>query len=303
MIFQYVKNETFVIVESLIKIKPRKNKVKVGKNMNKFVDFMIKFNKKINKDNVFGLSNELTYKIVLSIFPFLIFLMSLLGFINIKIDNLILEFSNTVPQQLLGIFNTFVQEVFYEKHVEIMSISLLLSIYSASSGFRAIMKGINKAHRQKEKRGFFVTSLISVGLVFLFTIVIIFSLILSISSEFLISILKSSQIFDFHFDSIFRILKYATLSIILFFTVTLIYKFSCCKKVKFKNIFPGVSFTVILWIISSKLYTIYIEKFPDYSKIYGSIGSVFVLLVWLDMMSQLLLIGSEINAFIEIKNF
>ncbi len=267
--------------------------------MKKFINFVTTLGKKIKKDNIAELSNELTYKIILSIFPFLTFLMSLLGFINIKIDKLVLEISNTIPQQLLGIFNTFVQEVFYEKHVSIMSISILLSIYSASSGFTAIMKGINRSYEQEEKRNFIVVHLISVSFVFLFAIAIVSSIILSISNEFISDTLQSYQFFGAQFISVFKILKYAALLIILFFTVIFIYKFSCCKKTKLKNIMPGALFTVLLWITSSKLYSIYIENFSNYSKIYGSIGIIFILLVWINMISLFLLIGSEINALLK----
>lgn len=100
-----------------------------------------------------------------NVLPFLTFLMSLLGFINIKADKLVSEFASILPQQFLGIFDTFVHEVFYEKYGSILSISFLISIYSASSGFRAIIKGINKAHEQEEKRNFVVVHLISMGLI------------------------------------------------------------------------------------------------------------------------------------------
>lgn len=267
--------------------------------MKKFINFIIILNKKIKKDNIAGLSNELTYKIILSIFPFLTFLMSLLGFINIKIDELIPELSNIMPQQFLGIFNAFIQEVFYEQHASIMSISILLSIYSASSGFGAVIKGINRSYEQEEKRNFIIVQLISIFLVFLFAVAIISSVVLSISSEFIANALQSYQIFGVQFINVFKILKYVALFTILFFTVIFIYKFSCCKKIKFKNIIPGVLFTTVLWVTSSKLYSIYIENFSNYSKIYGSIGSIFILLVWLNMISTFLLIGSEINSLLE----
>ena len=270
--------------------------------MKKIVSFVMSINKKIQKDNVMGLANELTYKILLSSFPFLTFLMSLLGFMNLKIDKFLLEFSDMMPEQLMGVFNVFVKEVLYERNVSILSISLLISIYSSSGGFRSFMRGINRAYRVEKKRNFFVRQLVSIGLVFIFVIAIVSSLALSVSGEFISNVFGTDQIFGMQFGVTFSILKYIVLLVILFLIIALIYKFSCCKKIRFKNIIPGAVFTVLLWIISSKLYGIYIENFTNYSKIYGSIAGVFILLIWLNMISLLLLIGVEINIFLENRN-
>ncbi|MCL2311451.1 MAG: YihY/virulence factor BrkB family protein [Firmicutes bacterium] len=267
--------------------------------MKNFLNFIKMFIKKFNEDNVLGLSNELTYKIMLSSFPFLAFFLSFLGVVNLKIDKLVSEFSSVIPNKLLNIFHIFMKEVLDQKNFSIMSISLLISIYSASSGFRSIIKGVNRAYEQKGKRNFIVKNFVSVGLVFLFALAVISSLILSISSEFIINILGNFEILGFRFGFAFKILKYIMLFVILFFTVTLIYKFSCYKKLKVKDTIPGALFTVLLWLISSKLYTIYVENFTNYSKIYGAIAGIFILLIWLNMISILILVGCEINALID----
>ena len=271
--------------------------------MQKFIQFILKLIKKIQKDRIFSLANELTYKLILAIFPFITFLMTLLGFFNIKIDRLITEAAGLLPPQLVGILETFLTEVLNQQHISLLSISLIVSIYSASSGFKAVINGINHAYEQKETRGFVKIRLISLGLVFLFALSIISSLILLIYGDFIISIISSHHYFSENYlMHLLNSLKFIAAIFILLVTVTLIYKFTCSKKVSFKNIIPGSIFTVALWVISSKAYSIYVESFANYSKVYGSIGNIFILLIWLNIISLCLLIGGEINAILENKN-
>jgi membrane protein len=86
---------------------------------------------------------------------------------------------------------------------------------------------------------------------------------------------------------------------VLLITTMMIYKLSNCKRPRLLSVMPGAMVTVALWIISSKAFNLYINNFARYSKLYGSIAGVFILIMWLNIISTALLLGSEINSMLD----
>ena len=256
----------------------------------------------IVRDDLWGLSNALTYKLLLALFPFLIFLMTLLGFLNLGNADTALSLAESFPPQISGIINAFVTEVLIERHLSLLSISLFIAVFSASSGFRAIIKGINKSYETNDTRSPFVIGIIAVGLVFLFAISIIVCLTVLIFGDHLIALA------NWYYDlpdiaiTIYSVSRYFGVMAALLAAVCAIYKFSSCKKISFLSVVPGAIVTVSLWVLASKIFEIYIGNFSRFSVVYGSLGSVFVMMIWLNIISFLLLVGSEINALLTVSD-
>lgn len=267
--------------------------------MKKIIAFLKVLSKRTSKNELILTSNALTYKLLIAIFPFIIFLMTLMGFLNIGIEQYIKQASNVLPQPIQDILNTFLIEVIETKRVSLLSTSFLISIYSASTGFNSIMHGLNRAYEEEDKRSFIKRRSISVLLVFIFAFLVTSSLFLFIFSDFIkLMIIKytSLEFIPYFLDSLFI---YIFIGLILLIMVLIIYKISIYKKVTIWNILPGALFTVVFWLILSKAFNIYINNFSKYSKIYGSIGGVFVLVIWINMISLILLLGGQINAILE----
>lgn len=253
------------------------------------------------KHEVYFLASELTYKIILSVFPFVIFLMTFTGFLNIDIEKFIYRFDNIIPNQILELVGSFIQSNINVKHVGLMSWSLIISIYSSSSGFKSVIRGINRSYEKKETRNIILVRLISIFLVFIFCISIIISFAILVYGDYLISFLNEYSIIPYSFEVPFKIISFLFTVFLLIVLVTFIYKISSCLKIRFYQAFPGAIFTVLFWIIFSKLYNFYLQKFSNFSKLYGSISNVFVFLIWINILSIILLIGSEINSLLSEK--
>ncbi len=136
-------------------------------------------------------------------------------------------------------------------------------------------------------------------LVFLFTILVNISLLLFIFSDYIESLIikyTSLEFIPYFLDSAFL---HTFIICVLLVMVLVIYKIAICKKVTLKGILPGAIISVLGWLILSKGFNIYINNFSRYSKIYGSIGSIFVLVIWINMISLVLLLGGQINAILE----
>lgn len=254
----------------------------------------------IIEDDLWGYSNALTYKLLLALFPFLIFLMTLLGFFNLSDAAIDMSLAESVPPQISGIIDAFISEVLIERSLSLLSISLFVTIFSASSGFRAIIKGINKSYETNDTRNPLVISVIAVGLVFLFAISITICLsVLIFGDQFMAFIDWYYGVSDTAY-AIYAIFRNFGVMLALLAAVCAIYKFSSYKKVSFLSVVPGSVVTVSLWVLASKIFEIYIGNFSKFSVIYGSLGSVFVMMIWLNIVSFLLLVGSEINALITV---
>ena len=270
-----------------------------GLNFIKFIKILIK---KTLENELMLMSNALTYKLLIAIFPFIIFLMTLLGFSNLNIEQYIIGLSKTLPNPIEDILIVFVKEVIQTPNVSLLSTSFLVTIYSASTGFNSIIQGLNRAYEQDDNRSFIIKRGTSVMLVFIFAILVNCSLLLFIFSDYIKNMIikyTALEFIPYFLDSLFL---YVFIAMVLLVMVLVIYKISISKKVTLKSILPGAIITVFSWLILSKGFNIYINNFSRYSKIYGSIGSIFVLVIWINMISLILLLGGQVNAILEKTN-
>lgn len=268
--------------------------------MSRIFKFGFKLYKKVKCDDLSGTANQLTYKLLLALFPFIIFAMSVLGFLSLDSKLIIGYLAERLPKQIMDLFYVFVVEVIDVKSASITIYSLIVSILSASSGFETIIKSINKTYEQDEKRGFIVIKLLSISLVLLFTLTLVFSTMLFIFGDTIKKTILKYDASDFFVKYGFGFTSYFLAVLVLLVCSMIIYKISPSRKVSFLSVLPGSCVSVVLWIISSRIFNLYINNFSKYSKIYGSIGSVFILMLWLKLMSYFLLIGSEVNALVSI---
>lgn len=270
----------------------------MGKFFKKAFSFIVCFIKKFEENELIYFANALTYRLLFALFPFIIFLITLLGFFDFEIDEEIQNILFSMPQEIRDIFSVFLEEVVYTKNLSILSISLFISVFSASSGFNYLIKGINKAFDIEDERSFFKIRAISVLLVFVFSFLIIASLILFIFCDaienFLMNFTGSVDILN----KIFGMTGYIIDVVALFAIIIVTFKIAVYKKISFKQLVPGTAVVVGGWLLMSKIFNIYVNNFSKVSVVYGGLGSIFILLVWLNMLSMIILGGSQINAII-----
>lgn len=270
------------------------------KKIKNFANFLVRLGHESTKNDLFALSGNLTYKLILAIFPLIIFSLSIIGFLNLgdSVDMMVESITSALPEQIVNIFSNFVFEVVDIKSTTLLSASLVVAIYSASSGFDSIMLGINKTYGRRDTRNWLHRRALSIALVLIFVMIVLLSLGMMIFSrnirDFIFDHIRETPLLDF----LFGMTGYVVAVIIILVMIVLIYKIGCCKKVTVTDVFPGACVTVIFWILFSKVFNVYVNNFSRYSMVYGSIGSIFVLLIWLNFITSFLLIGSEINAML-----
>lgn len=247
------------------------------------------------QDDITSIANDITYKLFFSIFPFVIFLMSVVGFLNIDSSYLLDVLNDALPLDVMTTINNFITEVVVHRNTTILSFSLIISVYGASSGFGTAMKGINKAYQSKDRRHFAMYIFIQMILVIIYAVVIIISVVLLILGDQILLFLRDYFEINKIFLSIIGILRYIFAVLILFVCVVLINKLALSKNVTLRSLYTGSFATVVMWIAVTAVFNYFINKLVRFSAIYGSIAGIILFLMWINFMSLTLLIGSEIN--------
>ncbi|MBT2293340.1 YihY/virulence factor BrkB family protein [Paenibacillus albidus] len=264
-----------------------------------FYSFMKQLILKINEDDVQGLSAQLTYYLILSFFPFLIFIMTIIGYANISIEDKIKDLEEIMPAQAISIIEEIVGEVSEGRSQALLSFGMLATLWAASKGINAIVKGLNRAYAIDENRAFWKVRGISLLATVSIGVVILLSALLLVLGTWLKTQVFTLADLPAGFNKLWDLLQYAVPLLIMFLVFGLLYWIAPSRRLSYKEVLPGALFTTLGWIITSTLFSIYVNQFGDLSKTYGSLGGVMILLIWLYISSMIILIGGEINATLD----
>ncbi|WP_051623605.1 YihY/virulence factor BrkB family protein [Clostridium hydrogeniformans] len=254
---------------------------------------------KLFKDDIFALASQLAYSLIVAFFPFLIFLMTLIGYLNLSPKAVLTTLEALLPTMAYDLIEETVRGILMNQNGNILSISLIITIWTAASGFRAIIVGLNKAYDTEESRGIISTFILSIIFTLAISLIIIAALVLLVFGKVLEKYLFRITGYDLLFLQIWQFLRYGVIVFIMIFVFILMYVFTPCKRQKWINVLPGAVFTTVGWIITSLGFSYYVNNFANYSRIYGSIGAVVILMTWLYLSSLIILLGGEVNAFLE----
>ena len=276
---------------------------KINLKLRNKINLLIHIIAKIKKDDVFALASQLAYYSVLSFFPFMLFLMTLVGFSDLSSTEILEGLSVVLPKTILELTQSTVKEVSDNQYTGLLGLSILLMIWTSSSAFKAIIKSVNKAYNFKENRSFLKVSIISMLGILALALIIILALTMLVFGNVISEYIKSSNQFYKIILIAWNIFRYAFIFIIMIFIFASIYKLAPAKKIKWKEVIPGSIFSTIGWIVVSFGFSFYIDNFNNYSRFYGSLGAVFILMTWLFLISMIIILGVEINFVTsEIKN-
>ncbi|GAA0179359.1 YihY/virulence factor BrkB family protein [Clostridium sediminicola] len=264
----------------------------------KYITFLKQLVRKLDNDDILALSSQLAYGLLLSFFPFLIFLLTILGYIPLDSSEVLHGLKAILPQNAYELITTTIVEIFDSKNGDLLSFSLIITIWTASTGLGAVRRGLNKAYNVDEKRSFIEVKLASIISTFGLSFMIIFAFFLLVIGNIIGLKLTLWLRLSVRFNLFWNLMRYflALVSMILIFAV--IYKVTPTTKLDFEDVFPGAVFATLGWLISSLFFSYYVDNFSNYSRIYGGIATVVVLMIWLYISSLVILIGGEINSII-----
>lgn len=242
------------------------------------------------------MSAQITYYVILAFFPFLVFLINLLSFTPISKEMLISNFIMFLPNETSILLRNVVIHTVQAKSQTLLVLGMIGSLWAASKGIAAIIRGLNKAYHIEENRNFIKLNSIALISTIGVTSMIILSLIMIVFGKIIGNYVFSLVGAKVLFNIIWSFLRYCIPLSIMFITFSFIYRYGPSKKLKFNNVIVGTIFTTIGWVTTSLIFSFYVNNFTNYEKVYGSLGGIIALISWLYISSLIILIGGELNA-------
>jgi membrane protein len=244
-------------------------------------------------------ASAISYSFFMALFPLLLFILNLIPFIPIEnFQSEFIEFVNgLLPSQAVSSFETIFKEIATQGNTGLLTIAFLSSLIFMSNGVNAVFNGFERSYHTDINRGFFrqyaVSLLVSVVLsVFLLVMVAVAGYM-----EFLLDELRNRSIVSATNEgTLYIIIRYVVLIILTYIFVATLY-YTGTKDGRNSSFFSmGATLTTILVILLSLLYGVYIDNFTRYNEIYGSIGALLILMIYIWLNSNILLLGYELNA-------
>lgn len=257
---------------------------------------------RIIKDDFSGMACEMAFIFILTFFPFMIFLVSMFGLMGSEEQILkIMDFLREItPITSMTTIENVLKNIVMTSSKGLATIGLVVTLILASNAAAVAIKGLNKAYKIKESRPFWYVRSLSILMVIINAFVLFFGVNLTIFANIIIDFI--SQFLVIPTEAINTILKarWPIAFLALFLMTFLNYYFmpnteKLAKKTKVIYTLPGTLFFCIFWMFASWGFSLYVNNFGYYHKIYGVLGGFAVLLIWLYYTSLIILIGGEIN--------
>lgn len=255
----------------------------------------------IRKSSLLSRANSLSFTFTLAVFPAILFIFTLIPYIPVDglQDSILNALANVLPDQVYSFLELTITEIVSKHHGGLLSLGFVMAFYFATNGVIGIMKAFNRSAHAMETRSWLKMHLVSFGLLLiLVTIILIASGLMILTPVFLNYVSSSGMITSSFAIILIKVAKWIILTLLIFLSLSFIYYFAPAGKRVFRFISPGSTMATLLSLIFIALFNIYIENFSQYNKLYGSIGTIFILMMYINMNAIALLIGFELNASI-----
>lgn len=255
--------------------------------------------KEIESDNIATRASSISFFFILAIFPSIIFLFSIFPFVPIPNfqTNVMAFLQSVIPSNVFSVFQkTILDIVAAEKNSGLTSINFIIAFFIASNGVKSILRSFDKSNQTFRKRNFLEKNLTSIKILLLITFQLILSVVLIIKGkEFVSLLLHLLNTDDTWIRFAIRIVKAVIILITTFNLYAFIYYFGPATHQKYRYFSVGATFATIVSIIFSYIFTIYTTYLNNFNQLYGSLGIIIVVMMWININAFVLLFGFELN--------
>ncbi|MGY4526238.1 YihY/virulence factor BrkB family protein [Pseudomonas sp. UBA4617] len=251
-------------------------------------------------DEMSTYASALAYQALFSLFPFLLFLIALIGFLHLPdfFSWLRLQSELVLPPQALEQVNPVIDQLQQSKG-GLLSVGIVIALWTASAGVRLMMSAMNAAYDVPEGRPAWKRIPLSVFYtVGLAGMLLVAAALMVLGPQVMEWIAAQVGMQEF-IVTLWTVLRWPVIVILLMVAVAVIYYVMPDVKQEFRFITPGSVLAVVVWIVASLGFAYYVKTFADYNAMYGSIGAIIVLLLYFYISAAVLLLGAEMNAVIE----
>jgi membrane protein len=251
-------------------------------------------------DDMTTYAAALAYQVLFSLFPFIVFLVALLGFLDLPtfFDWLRQQAGAFLPAQAMEQVNRVIAELKQPKG-GLLSLGVVVALWTASSGIRAVMNALNAAYDVREGRPAWklypLSILYTIGIAAMLVAATALLILGPQAMQWLANQIGMEQLFV----TLWTWLRWPVSLFLITLAIAVVYYVAPDVEQEFRFITPGATLAVIVWVLSSLGFNYYLSNFADYSVMYGSIGTIIALLLYFFISAAVLLFGAEVNAVIE----
>lgn len=251
-----------------------------------------------NEHNLTAYSAQMAYFFLLSIFPFLIILFALLGRLQITYDVFSSAYMQVVPTEAYSIIDSYIKNLLAAKLETILPISLLASLWTASKAVNALERALNQAYEVPQPRKYIYGRLLGMLVTILLMLILIIALILPSMGSGFTALLSNHIRFTPGFELFISYGRWLMLLTFFMLILAMIHSWLPNIHMQFKDVLPGVVFTMAGWMCLSLGFSYFVQLATNISFVYGSLGAVITLMIWLYCVGILIMLGAELNAIL-----
>jgi len=243
-------------------------------------------------------ASSIAFSFFMAIFPFLLFVLNLIPYITF-IDDFQIEFlvfmDSLLPPETSDFFGTIFEDIASTPRGGLLSVAFILSVFLMTNGVNAIFTGFEFSYHTKKNRSIPRQYAVALGVALILALLLLISVIGAVYTTYAIADLTDLGLVSVEGTGA-HLLKYIGFVILIYTSVAILYYFGTKEARQARFFSVGATFTTILIIIATFLFSLYITNFSNYNELYGSIGALLILMFYIWLNSNLLLLGFELNA-------
>jgi membrane protein len=255
----------------------------------------------LSKGELLMRASAISFRLTLALFPTIILFLSIIPYIPFEDfqENLMISLERIMPYEMFIMLQSALEDMLLHKHSGFLSIGFILTVYFASNGINAFLSGFKGSYNLPHQRNVFRQRILSLGLMLILTVLLMTGLFFVTFGEEYFTYLKDHRIVES--DGVFALLyfvKWILVSFTFLLSISILFHFGKTNRRTWRIVSPGSIMATILTIFVSIGFSLSVHEIGHYNKLYGSLGSILVLLMMIYFNSVIMLIGFELNASI-----
>ena len=255
----------------------------------------------LSRQRISGHAASTGYFIVLSVFPLLVLILSLLRYTGLQVETLTDLVEGFLPKALSPAARRLILNTYQSTSGTLVSLSAVTGLWSASRGIYGLLTGLNAIYEVDENRGYIRTRLVCMLYTFLFLLMLLFTLVLNVFGTSLLQQFPWVNAGLLHI--LWELLNWRFLVMLVLQTALFTAMFMVLpnRRNTFRESLPGALLASLGWLIFSDLYSVYVQHFSGYANVYGSVYAVALAMLWLYFCLCILFYGGALNHYLAKK--
>lgn len=281
-------------------------KVHIGEPDKNLYDLGHLFIQQLKKDDINERAGSMAFSFTIALFPLLLFLLNTVPYLQnfipyVTTDNILLFVQEILPGEIYQQLEGTVMDIVSKPRQSLLSLGFFFALFASTQGVISMMNSFNSVYQTKENRGFILSRIIAVAIVVALVVAVFSASTIMIFGTIVINRIEEMQLFNSDFlIFLFHTLKFLVLLMVFYFASAFIFRFAPVVHDKWHFFSIGANFAGLLITLAFYGFTFYLNNFASYNKLYGSIGTLIALMLWLYITSMIILISFEVNVTLDL---